>query len=81
MQQNVQGSKAEVRGEAEVRCKAGLAKTAFCAFCQKQPSALARSQVNLEVREFCSSKSDWRARARTRHKIRFDAIAKHNKTI
>ena len=51
------------------------------AFGPKQPSARARRQVDLEVREFRSSESDWRASARTSHKIRFDAIAKHNKTI
>ncbi len=64
--------------KAEIRGEAGLAETAFG---PKQPSVLARSQVDLEVREFGSSKSDWRARARASHKIRFDAIAKHNKTI
>ncbi len=64
--------------KAEVCGEAGLAEIAFG---PKQPSARARSQVDLEVREFRSSKLDWRARARTSHKIRFDAIAKHNKTI
>jgi hypothetical protein len=63
---------------AEVRGEAGLAETAFS---PKRPSALARSQVDLEVREFRSSKSDWQAHTRTSHKIRFDAIAKYNKTI
>ncbi len=66
--------------KAEV-CGAGEAGPAETAFGPKQPSARARSQVDLEVREFRSSKSDWRARARTSHKIRFDAIAKHKKTI
>ncbi len=51
---NVDLFKAEVRGEA------GLAETAFG---PKQLSARARSQVDLEVREFRSCKSDWRARA------------------
>jgi hypothetical protein len=64
--------------KAEVRGEAGLAETAFG---PKQPSARAKRQVDLEVREFRSSKSDWRARARTSHKIQFDAIAKHNKTV
>ena len=64
--------------KAEVRGEAGLAETAFG---QKQPLALSRSQADLEVREFRSSKSDWRARACTIHKIQFAAITKHNKTI
>jgi hypothetical protein len=65
--------------KAKVRGEAGLAETVG----PKQPSALARSQleVDLEVREFRSSKSDWRACARTSHKTLFNAIAKHNKTI
>ncbi len=58
--------------------KEALPETAFG---PKQPSARARRQVDLEVREFRSSESDWRVRARISHKIRFDAIAKHNKTI
>ncbi len=53
--------------------KQALPETAFG---PKQPSARARRQVDLEVREFSSSESDWRARARISHKIRFDAIAK-----
>ena len=64
--------------KAEVRGEAGLAETAFGPI---EPSVQARSQVDLEVREFRSSKSDWRASARTSHKTRFDTIAKHNKTI
>ncbi len=64
--------------KAEVCGDEGLAETAFG---RKQPSARAKSKVDLEVREFRSSKSDWQASARTSHKIRFDAIAKHNKTI
>ncbi len=48
--------------KAEVRGEAGLAETAFG---PKQPSARARSQVDLEVSEFRSSNSDWLARART----------------
>ena len=64
--------------KAEVRGEAGLVETAFG---PKQHSARARSQVDLEDREFRSSKSDWQARARTSHKIRFNTIAKHNKTI
>jgi hypothetical protein len=51
--------------KAKVRGEAGLAETAFG---PKQPSAQARRQVDLEVREFRSSESDWRARARTSHK-------------
>ncbi len=43
-------------------------------------AARARRQVDLEVREFRSSESDWGARAHISHKIRFDAIAKHNNT-
>ncbi len=51
------------------------------AFKLSETAARARCQVDLEVREFRSSESDWRARARISHKTRFDAIAKHNKTI
>ncbi len=49
--------------------------------CAWQPSARARHQIDLEVPEFRSSESDWRASARISHKIRFDAIAKNNKII
>ncbi len=58
--------------------KQALPETAFG---PKQPSARARGQVDLEVREFSSSESDWRVRARIGHKILFGPIAKHNKTI
>ncbi len=51
------------------------------AFKLSETAARARRQVDLEVREFRSSVPDWRARARISHKTRFDAIAKHNKTI
>ena len=64
--------------KAEVCGEAGLAETAFGPI---EHSVQARSQVDLAVRGFRSPKSDWRARTRTSHKIRFDAIAKHNKTI
>jgi hypothetical protein len=50
--------------KAEVSGEAGLAETAFI---PKQPSARARGQVDFQVREFCSSKSDWRAHVRTSH--------------
>ncbi len=55
--------------KAKSVAKQALPETAFG---PKQPLALARRQVDLEVSEFCSSKSDWLACAR---------IAKHNKTI
>ena len=66
--------------KAEVRGEAGLAETAFSS---KHPSesTRARSQVDLEVREFRSSKSDWRARARTSLKIQFDATTPLQSTI
>ena len=59
--------KAEVRGEAGLQVA--------------RNSGPGQASFDLEVREFRSSESDWRARARISHKIQFDAIAKHNKTI
>ncbi len=64
--------------KVESAAKQALPETAFG---PKQPLARAGRQVDLEVRELRSSESDWRARARTSHKIRFNAIAKHNKTL